>query len=92
VQDWTAIKTVTDWLRDFRSATSEMSRTSRPMLSSTHSTFRGLQKTLKEKLTALPNTAPPELVEGLTKAHRKLSDYYWKYDQSPFYIWAARRF
>ncbi|KAJ7319256.1 hypothetical protein DFH08DRAFT_970656 [Mycena albidolilacea] len=43
-----------------------------PMLSSTHSIFRGLQKTLKGKLTAL------QIVEGLTK-----------YDQSPFYIWAA---
>jgi hypothetical protein len=61
------------------------------MLSSTHSIFRGLQKTLKEKLTALPKDAPTELVEGLTKAHRKLSDYYYKYDQSPFYIWAARK-
>lgn len=60
------------------------------MLSLTHSTFRGLQKTLKDKLAALPNDAPPELVEGLNKAHRKLSDYYYKYDQSPFYMWAAR--
>jgi hypothetical protein len=57
----------------------------------THSTFRGLQKTLKEKLVALPADASPELAEGLRKAHTKLSDYYYKYDQSPFYIWAARK-
>jgi hypothetical protein len=53
---------------------------------STHSIFSGLQKTLKDKLTALPPNSDPELVDGLTKAHRKLSDYYYKFDQSPFYI------
>jgi hypothetical protein len=91
MQDWNAITMVSDWLLNFRSATSQMSTTSRPMLSSTHSTFRGLQKTLKDKLSSLPPGSPPELVEGLTKAHRKLSDYYYKYDHSPFYIWAARK-
>ncbi|KAJ7725282.1 hypothetical protein DFH07DRAFT_758733, partial [Mycena maculata] len=89
VQDWDAIAMVSDWLLNFRSATSQMSTTSRPMLSSTHSTFHGLQKTLKDKLSSLPQDSPPELVEALTNAHRKLSDYYYKYDQSPFYIWAA---
>ncbi|KAJ7683989.1 hypothetical protein B0H17DRAFT_941195, partial [Mycena rosella] len=91
VQDWDAIAFVSDWLLHFCSATSQMSTTSRPMLSSTHSTFHGLQRTLKDKLSALPPELPAELVEGLTKAHQKLSDYYYKYDQSPFYIWAARR-
>ncbi|KAK6981508.1 Transposase-like protein, partial [Favolaschia claudopus] len=89
VQDWTAIETVADWLQTFRAATTEMSRTSRPMLSSTHSTFRGLQKILKDKITALPPNSSPELREGLARAHLKLSDYYYKFDQSPFYIWAA---
>jgi hypothetical protein len=92
MHDWNAISLVSDWLLHFRSATSQMSNTSRPMLSSTHKIFRGLQKTLKEKLVALPKDSSPELVEGLTKAHRKLSDYYYKYDKSPFYIWAARTF
>lgn len=87
--DWEAIETVSDWLLNFRSATSQMSTTSKPMLSSTHSAFRGLQRTLRDKLKQLPADAPPELVEGLTNAHRKLSDYYYKYDESPFYIWAA---
>ncbi|KAJ6619367.1 ribonuclease H-like domain-containing protein [Mycena sp. CBHHK59/15] len=89
MQDWDAIEMVADWLLHFRSATSQMSTTSRPMLSFTHYIFRGLQKSLKDKLTALPKDAPPELVEGLTMAHRKLSDYYYKYDESPFYVWAA---
>ncbi|KAJ7780449.1 hypothetical protein B0H14DRAFT_2401076, partial [Mycena olivaceomarginata] len=90
VQDWAAIETITDWLHTFSLTTSEMSRTSRPMLSFTHSTFRGLQKILKEKVAGLPKNTSPKLVEGLMKSHLKLSDYYYKYDQSPFYIWAAR--
>ncbi|KAJ7342951.1 hypothetical protein DFH08DRAFT_811283 [Mycena albidolilacea] len=69
-----------------------MPTTSRPMLSFTHMIFCGLQKSLKEKLAALPADSPPELVEGLMKAHQKLSDYYYMYDQSPFYIWASSRF
>ncbi|KAE9386878.1 hypothetical protein BT96DRAFT_838527, partial [Gymnopus androsaceus JB14] len=67
--DWDAIAIVADWLLNFRSATSQMSTTSKPMLSSTHSIFRGLQHTLKDKLKALPEDAPPELVLGLTQAH-----------------------
>ncbi|KAJ6583629.1 hypothetical protein DFH09DRAFT_1076031 [Mycena vulgaris] len=49
------------------------------------------QKWSKEKPKKLPEGTPPELVEGLTYAHCKLNhgDYYYKYDQSPFYIWAA---
>ncbi|KAJ7694949.1 hypothetical protein B0H16DRAFT_1351262 [Mycena metata] len=88
MQDWDAIDMVSDWLLNFRAATSQMSTTSRSMLSHTHSIFRGLQRTLKDKL---PENSPPELVDGLTKAHRKLSDYYCKFDESPFYIWAARK-
>ncbi|KAJ7030511.1 hypothetical protein C8F04DRAFT_961455, partial [Mycena alexandri] len=89
MEDWDAVSMVSDWLLNFRAATTEMSATSRPMLSSTHCIFCGLQKTLKNKLAALPDNSPEELVEGLTNAHRKLSDYYYKFDQSPFYIWAA---
>ena len=28
-------------------------------------------------------------LEGLTDAHRKLSDYYQTFDESPFYIWSS---
>jgi hypothetical protein len=42
--DWDAISLVSDWLYNFCSATSQMFTTSRPMLLSTHSIFRGLQK------------------------------------------------
>ncbi|KAE9385608.1 hypothetical protein BT96DRAFT_766499, partial [Gymnopus androsaceus JB14] len=86
--NWDAIVTVSHWHLNFRSATMQMSTTSKPMLSSTHSTFRGLQCTLKDKLNELPADVSPVLVLGLTDAHRKF-DYYYKYDKSPFYIWAA---
>ncbi|KAE9386398.1 hypothetical protein BT96DRAFT_788678, partial [Gymnopus androsaceus JB14] len=88
-RDWESIAIVWLLTRNFRSATSQMSTTSKPMLSSTHSTFCGLQCMLKEKLKQLPQDAPPKPVQGLMEAHQKLSDYYYKYDHSPFYIWAT---
>lgn len=60
------------------------------MLSTTHAIFRGLQDDLKQSLTELPNSAPSALKTSLVKAHRKLSDYYTKLDESPLYIWASR--
>ena len=62
------------------------------MLSMTHAIFRGLQDDLKDSLSQLPQSAPPILKSSLIKAHRKLSDYYTKLDESPYYIWASRRF
>ena len=67
-----------------------MSTTKVPMLSTVHAVFRGLQDDLKEILRNLPNSVSPHVKRGLTDAHRKLSDYYYKYDESPFYTWAAR--
>ncbi|KAJ7362630.1 hypothetical protein DFH08DRAFT_683269 [Mycena albidolilacea] len=61
MHDWNAISLVSDWLFHFRSATSQMSIISRPLLSLTHKIFRGLQKTLKEKLVALPKDSSSEL-------------------------------
>jgi hypothetical protein len=87
--DWESIKLVTSWLKSFRSATTEMSATKMPMLSTTHAIFRGLQDDLKAILRDLPNSVSPNIILGLTDAHRKLSDYYYQYDASPFYTWAA---
>jgi hypothetical protein len=88
--DWDGIVLVAEWLKQFRHATTEMSTTKLPMLSSTHATFRGLQKHLKTVIsTLLPNDTAPEIKTGLLDAHRKLSDYYYEFDQSPLYIWAA---
>ncbi|KAJ7605042.1 hypothetical protein DFH06DRAFT_1068052, partial [Mycena polygramma] len=40
-------------------------------------------------LRELPINTPSVLRNGLVEAHRKLSDYYYKFDQSPHYTWAA---
>lgn len=88
--DWAALKIVEDWLYSFRAATTQMSATKRPMLSSVHAIFRGLQSSLRANLAALPDTCNPRLKQAVLDAHRKLSDYYWKFDtESPFYLWSA---
>ena len=87
--DWESIKMVASWLKSFRSATTEMSTTKSPMLSTTHAIFRGLQDDIKGILRSLPDAVSPKIKVGLTDAHRKLSDYYYQYDASPFYTWAA---
>lgn len=91
-EDWDAIVMVTDWLKQFRLATTEMSTTKTPMLSTTHATFRGLQQHRQEILRSLPNDTAPEIKQALLDAHRKLSDYDYKFDASLFYIWAACEF
>jgi hypothetical protein len=90
--EWNAITLVMNWLKSFRSATTQMSATKIPMLSTTHAIFRGLQSDLQDILCSLPDTAAPELIKGLTDAHLKLSDYYFKFDESPYYLWSARKF
>ena len=40
--DWEPIKLVAFWLKSFQSATTEMSTTKSPMLSTTHAIFQGL--------------------------------------------------
>ena len=82
---------VTSWLKSFRAATTQMSTTKVPMLSTTHAIFRGLQDDIKDIIRNLPATVSPSVKFGLLDAHRKLSDYYHKYDESPFYTWAARK-
>jgi hypothetical protein len=88
--DWASIKLVSSWLKSFRSATTQMSATNVPMLSTTHAIFRGLQEDIKEILRSLPSGISPDIKLGLIDAHTKLSNYYHKYDESPFYTWAAR--
>ena len=89
-EDWEAIAIVAMWLKSFRSATTQMSTTKRPMLSWTHAIFRGLEDSLAANLRSLPNNTPTSLRQGLLNAHRKLSDYYGKSDESPYYTWASR--
>jgi hypothetical protein len=61
------------------------------MLSSTHAIFKGLQDELKKHLTELPQSAPLQLRRGLINAHRKLSDYFYTIDKSPYYLWSASK-
>jgi hypothetical protein len=66
-----------------------MSTTKRATLSSTHAIFRGLQDQLREDIATLPQTAPIRLRTALVEAHQKLAEYYYKFDESPFYMWAS---
>jgi hypothetical protein len=67
-----------------------MSTSKQPMLSTTHAIFRGLQEHIRLIYRDLPMSTPQKIKAGLLDAHQKLSDYYYKFDQSPFYTWAAR--
>jgi hypothetical protein len=60
------------------------------MLSSTHAIFHGLQDDIKDFLR-MEKGLSPHLIKGLSDAHLKLSEYYYKFDESPFYLWASRR-
>lgn len=81
-----------DWLQAFRDATTSMSTTRFPMLSTVHATFRGLQDHIKTILRKLPDSVSPRMKQALIEAHTKLATYYDKFDQSPYYTWAARMF
>src|SRR6267154_2774485 len=89
-EDWEAIALVAQWLKAFRSATTQMSTTKCPMLSSTHAIFQGLQDSLADSLRSLPNNTPTLLRQAFVNAHRKLSDYYGKFEESPYYTWSSR--
>jgi hypothetical protein len=66
--DWDSIILVTGWLKSFRTATTLMSTTKRPMLSYTHAIFRGLQEDLRTSLRELPLSTPSVLRNGLLDA------------------------
>ncbi|KAJ7323933.1 hypothetical protein DFH08DRAFT_711545, partial [Mycena albidolilacea] len=87
--EWEALLTVLKWLKAFRSATTEMSTTKLPMLSTTHAIFQGLQHHLKTLISTLLSSADPALKEGLVNANRRLSDYFTKFDESQYCTWAA---
>jgi hypothetical protein len=80
---------VSDWLKTFRIATTEMSTTKQPMLSSTRDTFIGLQSDLKSIIAGLPSNVDVNLRAGLVNAHLKLSEYFGKFDKSAYCLWAC---
>jgi hypothetical protein len=87
--EWESITQVAGWLKAFRSATTQMSTTKQPMLSTAHAIFCGLQDEVRNALRSLPDSTSPMIKDGLLAAHQKLSEYYYRFDISPFYIWAA---
>jgi hypothetical protein len=87
--DWEAIAQVSAWLNAFRSATTQMSKTKELMLSMVHVVFHGLQDHMALLLCKLPDSAPSQLRTGLVEAHTKLSNYYFRSNESPYYTWAA---
>jgi hypothetical protein len=90
--DWEAISLVSDWLKTFRIATTDMSTTKKPMLSSCD-TFLTLQrdiKDIKDIIRDLPPNVDRTLREGLVNAHLKLSTYLGKFDESEYPMWATR--
>ena len=88
-EEWQAIDLVEKWLCTFRDATLEMSSSKHVTLSKVHAIFKTLQFTSTSVLLKLPDNAPIKLRTGLISALHKLSDYYYKFDQSPYYIWAS---
>ena len=47
-EEWQAIELVATWLKSFQAATTQMSMTRTPMLSTTHAVFHSLQDELRE--------------------------------------------
>jgi len=90
--EWESITQVAGWLKAFRSATTQMSMTKQPMLSTAHAIFRGLQDEVRDALSSLLHSTSPMIKAGLLAAHQKLSEYYYRFDFSPYYIWAACKF
>jgi len=86
---WSSIKLISGWLEKFRDVTMQMSMVHQPMLSHTHAIFCGLQEHLRKSLCNLPSGIDLCIQNGLLAAHHKLAKYYYWFDQSPFYIWAA---
>jgi hypothetical protein len=98
-EDWNAIKLVSEWLGLFKRATAKMSTTKKPMLSQTRTIFRTLQSAVKSSICNLPapinstvthGAAQRKLQNGLVQAHLKLSEYFSRFETSPYYLWAAR--
>lgn len=83
--DWKAIELLTRWLKTFHSTTTQMSMTKISMLSMMHAIFWELQDHLKKMLQSLPDGISLHLRDGVIVAHEKLSEYYYKYNESPLY-------
>jgi len=87
-EDWENIIMVTSWLKLFRSATVQMSATKTPMLSKALELMQDLEAHLKDTIINLPWNVSTHIRDALVAPHGKLSEYYYKFDESPFYTWS----
>ena len=87
--DWASISLVTQWLKSFQSATTQMSSTKTSMLLTMHAIFCELLEDIWLSIISLPANMPAQLKNSLVSAHHKLSDYYTQLDESPLYIWLS---
>ena len=63
------------------------------MISFTYTIFRGLQAKIRDifrEEEEAPYPLRSDSKKGLSDAHLKLSEYYYKFNESPFYLWASR--
>ncbi|KAF8472426.1 hypothetical protein JB92DRAFT_1915932 [Gautieria morchelliformis] len=75
--------------RDFSDSSSGDVLSSESESNVSDNTIPNHEEDIKEILRSLPASVTPSIKYGLIDAHTKLSDYYHKYDESPFYTWAA---
>ena len=53
-----------------------------------HAIFWGLQEHITNIFHHLPESTPQRIKTGVLYTHRKLSNYYYKFDQLPLYTWS----
>ena len=87
--EWASLTQVAGWLKVFWSATTQMSTAKQPILSTAHAIFHGLQDEVRNAICSLSDSTSLMIKNGLLAAHQKLSEYYYHFDLSPFYIWAG---
>ncbi|KAF5317589.1 hypothetical protein D9758_018466 [Tetrapyrgos nigripes] len=87
-EEWEVIEMVTSWLKQFRIATVQMSATKTPMLSRTLEIMQDLEQHVRDIVASLPASTPTYIRDALVASHNKLSEYYYKFDESPFYTWS----
>jgi hypothetical protein len=83
-KDWSAIQLVCCWLKAFCAATTQILTMKRSMLSSTQAIFCRLYESLLTRLS--PHIAKQCTFSSQGFPHQKLSDYYAKFDDSPYNI------
>ncbi|KAH8930303.1 hypothetical protein BT69DRAFT_1311007 [Atractiella rhizophila] len=88
-KEWNSVEQVCKWLAIFRQATYDMSMNKASCLSQTLGVYHSLLGFLKEEISRLTNTVvDKEYRQALLDCYYKLSDYHYRSDLSPYYIYA----